>query len=366
MEKTITYNYNGLRVVTLTVYGNGACDRSYCYEHRTRETINKIACYYPDSKNNFISELSFDTRAISITPKSRLFVAGECKVSRDTLRNSGYSIVRDKNKADIIVVPDIIPHQYEYKDCNMVAINDEKKIMYIVTIVKYGYGEGEEIGDNELQVAKNFLESSMKLTVFPNSVPNLRIWFLPKCEELTELMTGKNLNVPYVQGSKVPIVASTKISPETLVLWENIEDKNLFVRTICTSNWTEYPITILTLVAGIRNDVNWYNFATEDFRRILKSIDYNYNAYNPWYSSDEARALGFLQGKQISTKDYDMLQRYIYCRFGVDENGGLLTPAQWESLPFCIRNIMSRRISVKPFTLPTKMTCQDLIAVMRK
>lgn len=363
MEKTITHTYKKLYIVDLTIYGNGACDRTNIHEWAGRDVNNKMACYYSDSDNDFLSELSFETKGISVTPKSRLFVSSECKVSRDTYRNSGYSITRDKANANIIVVPDIIKRLYTRNDCNMVAVNEDEEKLYLVRIEKYGYETGDDLEDKEFLIAKNFLESSMKLTVDKTSISKLQVWFLPRCETLVDLMTWNKLPVPYVQESKIPIVASTKISPETLVLWENIEDKNLLVRTICTSDWSEYPITVLTLLAGFRNDTNWYNPATGDFRRILQSIGYNYTTL---YYNDEDRVLAFLNGKKISPKDYKMLQSYIYCRFGVDPNGGFITPAQWDSLPICIQRAMNRRIAVKPFDLPERMSCVDLMTVLSK
>ena len=363
MEKTITHTYKRLFNVDLTVYGNGACDKTSNWEWWGRDVKNKIACYYPDSTNDFLSDLSYETKGISVTPKSRLFVSSECKVSRDTYRNSGYSITRDKASANVVGVPDIVQRLYVWKGCNMVAVNEDEEILYLVRIEKYGYEPGVDLGDNEFLAAKNFLESSMKLTVDKTSVSNLRVWFLPKCETLVDLMTGNKLSVPYVQESKIPITASTKISPETLVLWENIEDENLLVRTICTSDWKDYPITILTLLSGFRKDTNWFNPATGDFRRILHDIGY---AYNTWYYSDDDRALGFFNGKRISPKDYEMLQNYIYCRLGVDQNGGFVSPAQWGSLPICVQRIMNRRIAVKPFNLPEEMNCVDLVTVLRK
>lgn len=364
MEKTIIHNYKELRVVSLTVYGNGACEKTNGYIHRTRETINKMACYYPDSSNDLITELAFETKGVGITPKSRLFVASECKISRDTLRNSGYSITRDKNNANVIVVPDVIPCQYyNISGCNLVAMNEKDEILYIVSVNKYGYGHGEDLGDNELQIARSFLESSMKLTVDNTTNTSLKVWFLPKCDEIVNVMTGNKLNVPYVQESKVQITASTKISPETLVLWENIDDENLFVRTICTSDWRSYPITILVLLTGFKKDINWYNPATSDFRRILKDIGYG---YNPYYWNEEDRKVGFLNGKTISKKDYEMLQGYIFCRFGIDKNGGFITPAQWDTIPLCVRRLFQRRIAIKPFDLSTTMKCRDLMSVMDK
>ena len=213
-----------------------------------------------------------------------------------------------------------------------------------------------------MQVARDFMTSSMKLTVDDTKIPKLTVWFLPKCEELTNMITGNAAPVPYVQESKVPIIASTKISPETLVLWENISDENLFVRTICTSDWQDYPVTLITLLSGFRRDTNWYNPATGDFRRILKAIGYEYSYY---YYGDEKK-LEFLGGKNISQKDYEMLQGYIYCRFGVDQNGGFMTQSQWDTIPDCVRRILQKRVVVKPYVLPTRMNCSDLASIMEK
>lgn len=356
----------------LTVYGNGACNKDYCYEYRTRDTINKMACYFPDKKDHLVCALAYDTSAGSylqntIKSATKLFVASECKTGRDTFRNSNYSITRDKTKADIIVVPDIIPRSYLSLDCNLVAHDEKEEKLYLVTITKYGFEYGMDIKKDEIEIAKSFIESSMKLTVDDSALNKLKVWFLPKCEEVVDILSNNKLNVPYIQESKVPINPSTIISPETLVLWENIEDENLLVRTICTSDWQKYPVTLLALLFAFRNKTNWYNVATGDFRRILKAIGYEYDWREHWrYEEDDSDALRIFKNKRFTMDDYGMFQKYIYCRFGVDENGGFISGNQWESLPRCIRILLPRRIAVKRISLPAAMTCDELINLASK
>ena len=210
----------------------------------------------------------------------------------------------------------------------------------------------------DLQVAKRFLETTMILTVDPTTVKNLTVWFLPKCEEMADVILGDKLQKPYVQESKVPLSNTpTKISPETLVFWENIADPNLLVRAICSSDWVQYPRTVLALLAGFRKDVdNWYTHANSDFRRILNRID-----YSCWYGNN-----GFLDGKDITPMDYAMLQSYVLYRFGIGENGGFLNGAQWRSIPESIRKILLSRMFVKPNTIPAKMNTNNLASLMEK
>ena len=59
MEKVITHTYKEVRKMNLTVYGNGACDKASCWTYDSRDAKNKIACFYSDSNNKFISELAF-------------------------------------------------------------------------------------------------------------------------------------------------------------------------------------------------------------------------------------------------------------------------------------------------------------------
>ena len=135
------------------------------------------------------------------------------------------------------------------------------------------------------------------------------------------------------------------------MFWENINDENLLMRTICTSDWSKYPCTVLTLLAGIKHENNWLSGSTGDFRRILNSIGYDY-----WNSGDR----NFLDNRMISKEDYAMLQSYIYYKLGVGENGGFASMKQWNKIPKCVRNIMQRKVALKPFVLPAKMKYDDL------
>ncbi|MBO7070402.1 MAG: hypothetical protein J6W09_03825, partial [Bacteroidales bacterium] len=105
-------------------------------------------------------------------------------------------------------------------------------------------------------------------------------------------------------------------------------------------------------LSGFRRDTNWYNPATGDFRRILKAIGYEYSYY---YYGDEKK-LEFLGGKNISQKDYEMLQSYILYKLGLEAKGGFVSAAQFEKVvPEVLKKLMRRAIALKPLDIPVRM-----------
>lgn len=351
---TRIHTYDEVFLLNLRIRGDGSIYRNDPIMYHKREVINKMACYHPYDGWDLVRELYDATDAESINPGSKVYVASECTIGRDTLRNSGYSITRDPAKADAIIVPDVKAEKYARIPCNFIATDSDN--LYLVTVEISGYDKAN-LTVTDTENVKKYLKEAMSLTVEDTTETKIDVWFIPKCEELKDIMEEHIFNVPYVQESRFPINASTTFSPETLVFWENIDDKNLLIRTICTSDWNKYPITLLVFLAATANtdnNSNWYNSANGDFRRILQSI-----GYQAWSS------VGYLlEGRSISPEDYDMLQSYLYYKMGADANGGFVDAAVYnKAVPREIRPLLQRKIAVKPMHIPAKM---KLSAIMGK
>ena len=343
---TTILTYNRLLTATIQLYADGNCRRERPYEYRTRETINKMACFCPDTDWDLVSQLYEETHNTSFDRHAKLFVSSECKTARDTFRNSGYSITRDPEKADAIIVPDVRGEFYHSMSCDMVAMDTEKGELYLFDIEKPGYIK-TELNVNDLAIVRNFVKNTLGLEPEVTSRSKIKVTFISKCKELEDVMHGNMLKIPYCQESKVPLDTPTKFCPETLVFWENIDDMNLLVRTICTSDWMEYPVTLLAFLACFKGGQNWYAYANNDFRRILKQVGYEgYWNLNYIFSDD----------KYISAKDYGMLQSYILYKLGVDEKGGFVSAKTFEKkIPVELRRIFRRMTAVKPVQIPTRM-----------
>ena len=348
---TKIYTYKEVYTSVVKLYADGGCRRQDTFQFHTRDVINKMACVNVDNDLDLISELYNETSDTSIAPASSLYVVSECKTGRDTFRNSGYSITRSKDKADAIVVPDVRNNAFYTMSCNVIAKCDADDDLYLFNVDKPGYLVSQ-LTDTDLQNIRSYLKTA-GFTAADIQRSNIRVWFMPKCEELMNVMTNAKMpNVPYVQESMVPIKASTQFSPETLVFWENISDGNLLARTICTSDWMNYPMTLKAFLAFFKKDINWYNFANNDFRRILKSIGYEYY-YNPDYI--------FNKDAYITPEDYEMLQSYLYYKLGLDEKGGMVNAKLFDDkIPPILRKFLRRMTATKPVTIPKRMKLRNL------
>lgn len=341
---TVIHTYKEVYTSEVVIRADGSCTRKNLMKYHIRDVINKMACFFKDSPIDLCSWLYQETSYTSLAPGSCLYVASECKTGRDTFRNSGYSIKRDPDKAEAIVVPDVRSDYYHTFNCNLVAYDPKNENLHLIYLSKPGYLLSQ-LTENDLVNARTFLRDTWGLEPDEVTRSEITVWFIPKCQEIMDVLQDNTKNVLYIRESKVPLSTSTKISPETLVFWENVSDNNLFVRTVCTSDWMDYPITLLVHLSCFHGDCNWFAYANGDFRRILNEI--GYKAY--WN-------LEYLfQGRNITPKDFDMLQKYVFYKLGVDENGGFVKTKTFEKIPYELRRYIRRMTAIRPMTIPSTM-----------
>ena len=354
--ETKIYTYKEVYTGYLKLYADGSVQRSEReWPHHVLGTINKMACVNVTNDWDLVSMLAQDTENPTISPGSTIYVASECKTGRDTFRNSGYSITRSPDKADAIVVPDVNAKSfYSVTGLSLVAYDPEKDELHLYSVSKPGYLVSQ-LTDTDLVSLRKYVRDKGFEPLEVNR-EKITVWFIPKCDEIRDILEKRIIpNKPYIQESKVPIKASTQISPETLMFWENIDDPNLLTRTICTSDWMDYPVTLYVFLVYFKqaqnSSTNWYGYANNDFRRILKSIGYEGYVNMDWALNAE---------RMISPKDYEMLQSYLMMHLGLDENGGFISSSAFAKIHKCLRPFLRQRVAVKPMTIPAKMRLEDL------
>ena len=364
--QAIIHTYEEAYIINVAIRYDGSCRISNEFEYHIRDVINKMACFNPYSDFDLASELYSNTDAQSVSPGSKLFIAKECKTQRDIFRNSGYSIKLNPNDANVIVVPDIVPKHYHTSTCNLVAMSNDDKYLFLVSIQKAGRSIGDNVTAEDVELVKNYLAALRNYKFDDTRLTSIEVWFIPKCKELKDVMldTKECPLTPYIQESLIPINASTNINPETLLYWKNIakQDQELLARTICTSNWRKYPFTVLCFLKTF--DVNWNIYGNNDFKNLLRVI-----GYSP-YSS-----LKYLIGEiNIKPEDYDMFQSYIYYLLGLDpEKGGVVTDKALSSIKdYCssdIKNellyILQNRYAFKPFHLSGTMSGKTVMEILQ-
>ena len=352
----IVHTYKEAHIILVYLGINGNCQVKHEYEKHTRDVINKMACFYPYTDSNLVSDLYDLTKPRSFPPGAKLFVASECKTQRDIFRNSGYSIKLKPDDADAIVVPDVIPERYYSKTCNIVAMDQNEEYLFLIDIQKPGYSIGVNITDSDINIVRNYLTALRNYKFDDSSLTKLKVWFIPKCEELKEIMKEEQSfpGLPYVQEHLVPISASTKFSPETLVYWKNIaaQDQELLARTICTSDWRKYPFTLLAFLKMTRGSKAWNLVGNGDFKNILTNIGYSQ------YGSIQ----NDLDRKTVSPADYEMFQSYLYYLMGIDpEKGGMVDLRTLFSVVGSdILWYLQRRMAFKPLHLSGLMNATAL------
>lgn len=351
----ILHTFKETYVMTVKIEHNGNCRIRSENELHKRDVINKMACFNPTSDYSFPSELYEETDIQAVPPGAKLFVSSTCKTQRDIFRNSGYTIKLKPDDADVIVVPDIVPESYYNRTCNLVGMDANEENLFLITIEKPGYYSGNEITVDDIENVKRFLVNLRNYKFDDSELIDKDVWFIPKCEELKEvILNQKRFSlVPYIQESLVPINASTKFSPETLMYWRSIakQDQELLARTICTSDWRDYPNTLLAFLKT-NGDTAWNLVGNADFKNILRVI-----GYINWYNLEDN-----LNEHDFKPKDYEMLQSYLYYLFGIDqEKGGVV---DWRTIDsnnaWALMKFLQRRYVFKPLKLTSKTKAIDI------
>ena len=351
---TTIHTYDELYLLRVIVQGDGSCYVPWDGEtkYHKREVINKMACYFPYEQGDLVGLLYEATVSCSVPVGGNLYFAKECKTNRDVYRNSGYSIVRDPDKANVVVVPDVRADFYTSLHCSLVAKKESTNELFLVTIGKSGYGHSG-ITAVDIEAVRDFLTDVKGLTPDKAQSTDIDVWFIPKCDDLCDVMNSVYPSRLYCQENKVPIKAPTNITPETLLFWENMTDMNLLTRTICTSDWREYPFTVMVFLQLKKSmpDSNITAYITTDFRNVINNIGWSY-WMDPEYNLN--------QNRSITPKDYAMLQSYLFAKLGIDERGGVISQKELNRIPRELQELLLFKVALKPQEIPGRLTLSNI------
>lgn len=285
----------------------------------------------------------------SVTPSSHpiLFVCSESKISRDVLRNNGYKLTYDKNKADVIVIPSMEDNP-PVMACRFAFV---KKDMLHLVHVDRAVNNGTDFTQEEFEAVKKEILDRFSLDenelIFEagKKMKNFNLFFVKPCEEIGGLLTSSNnyfYTKKHVFDSSVLYEGTTKISPDTLVLWSKISDKSMLEKAILNSDWKDYPVTMCIFLNKENIDPQ-YRFGNAG-RVMLDAI--NYDLY---------RREGSLGDQVVSAKDWNMLQSYLMLRFGVSEKGG------YTKNVYPYDDFVRHKMAVVPTMIDSPMSFKNLV-----
>lgn len=350
--------YKQLYVGNIAFKRNGTVSRAQ-YQRSSRDVTHKMACFRIDADESRATV--FLDYAMDYCAPQKLYICSECRTPRDIIRNTGYKIVRDKDSADAIVVPDpgILKPAVYY--ANVVVFNKTTGSLYVFTCSRDWQPLNDKeflIQDGDFDKIKALFHSDVDQNeydfFFDDIQQRFPVEFLPVIEEYKELLTGtRNYKMKYMSEGELHLICPTDINPETMCVWSKSADYDMLANTIAVSNWREYPITILMFVACFKKDIRYYG--GPKFRLLLDSI-----GYDSYKNVD-----GMLSGRLIEPKDWNMFQDFMMMINGVSEEGGY--PQDSKSAPnINAGEYVRSRYAIKPLRIEAPTTWENIKTMLKR
>ena len=319
-----------------------------------RETKNKYACYSDiDDDPPIVSKLHYSSKISRVTLGAKLYVSSRARISRDTLRNSGYQIVRSPEPADYIVIPDVLGDYYAELKYNILGYQKTADTLYALQWKKHPYSKTKSITEQDIESVEEYLQMR-GIDILDMTNEEKSVTFLPKVEEFFSLLNNELPQKRYVQESMVPVDCPTDINVETLSIWKRMKDLYVLAKAICTSNWQQYPFTVLAFLCIEKENDNMRGYGGMDFKRILDNLHYGY------YESLDT----IMEGITIAPEDWNMWQSFIFHELGLPETGGLLREKEFNKISSFDQDLLRKRIAIAPLKLNAPIEYNTLKDIM--
>ena len=293
---------------------------------------------------------SFET-TINATKAPFLYVSSDCTISRDALRNSGYKIVRSKEKASAIILPKLREFAtYTFNICILKASG-------AVTFVQLTDLISGNIKKEEVETFIHFLktktslagddENSYTLIYDEDSLKKMTTYVIPKCADYADLWGRDEGDWTFGFENNILLTPTVEVTPELFTIWDKCKDMWVLACALTQVDWQKYPVTLATYLydnkTQIRQYVNTYQ------KHILEQIGF----YQLWNNGTINRA--------VEPEDWNMLQKCRLALLGLPETGGLVKP---EKVGLKVGNLPCR-IQVKPLYITEPAMYEDLLTAVK-
>ena len=279
---------------------------------------------------NFNSYWSRHTIKAKTSPK--IFISKKCSTPRALLRPE-FSIVRDPDKADYVVVQDELSkdwRRYTYR----VVIEKSNGMVVLADIEKDDFDHKKSLSPDDVQKVRDALDKYYKDAKFYYH-DDMRISSLythSKNQEYEDIVLNTYPNRNYVFESLIEYDTPTKLNADALQIMSKMDEDQL-EGMILGSDWREYPYTIFCLLDDVGHLSCPYNTA---FASVQKYVNNRFN-----YPADPKK-------EYITSKDYNLLQKWLMKKLGVPEEGGLASISIASKIDSSLLKMIRRRLAVKP------------------
>lgn len=275
-----------------------------------------LAWYYEESNdtgyriNEAISHIKDYIGRVRVNETiGKIWVSPDCRISRDVLRSCGYQIVRNEDTADKIVVPEIIG-KYGSICFGVLAkpMDPDWRELYALNIYQYGkfMSDGNMYATDETRENIKRVLAKYSLVPLQFQLYNLgRLTFIPDYEIYKDVLNCWTSHNRFISETSLLVNTSLTISPQTLELWERMPD-DMLEKAICSSNWTDYPFTLFNFLCKIGSYNVIHNGKSGSIKLVRDCIE-------------------MAQKLPVSPDDWNMYQRYLLYKNGLDEGGGFIS-----------------------------------------
>ena len=348
------------------------------------KTRGRFAVFEIDNQYHQSVSGRIDSKILRKSPRSgaSMFITPKCKTPRELLRKS-YKIVLDRSKADYVVVPDIVKNivgdtgrmflqldfdkdskhhmhlliadvAYQFNNATLIVKNRTTEAVFdaIKAHFKKLFSNVQNFSCQKLW-SIDFEKYSDKNVYQPDSSVNV-IYYVQDVPEFEDILLGNNPLTTYVYETSVMYDAPTKITPEALWIWNKMDkDDKVLQRTIASSNWREYPYTMAMFI--IDKFGSYYNVSSLEgplqamwnqlnVRKVYEQIAWNRVSAN----------------NIISSKDFNMMQDWMFKELGIDGDKGVVTKEDFMKLPDMLRKFAVTRYAIRKINIDKPAVLQEL------
>lgn len=341
MFERLTYKKINSMTCTVDYYGRTKTRDPYFSTNRYYGKDAYVSdCYDDDNPIPKIKEAANRFFNYGIPGNSKIFISKSSNFPRALLRNTGYSITINKEKADYIVIPDIYKDEKIKSKYNLIAVHDDILWLIRVSIDENLNKDDETIIKDVLAAVSNHIHDyeNKARFYFRNRFSSSVVYFLKKCDEYIDILnTEPCLQGKYCFDDKLDFDPITTVTPESLEILYRCNDKTIFEKSIVGTEWNKYPLTfcLMFYLKSVRRSYNICS-GSPAIQLIRKTISY-----------DDFDSDGYGSAKTISKEDWNMSQQWMMLRLGLDpENGGFMSNDNNDySL---IYNYLRHAIAIKP------------------
>lgn len=273
--------------------------------------------------------------------KKTVFVSKKCAIPRDVVRMN-YKIVKDKSKADIIVMPyDNDDRGRMYRNMLYLKLDNGIEIEAIL-IKEYDSPDGDfSTVATQLQPAAqaSFEKRYASLAKDVRILKDNTTFAIPKCDEYEDLIqdflkpAAERTKQLYIKEDSLPIQdVPNPLTGQGLAMMAKHSDTKILEKLVTGSDWMKYPFTMYKFL-HLNLEHRHRSSLSRSTTAVLDILDGKFNGYN------EASQV-------IAPEDFNLYQDFCLAMLNVQGDRGFVSPSALDRYDRSLFSHMKTKIAV--------------------